>query len=102
MLRISNKDNEPEKIQAAYIFHPESAALEKKILEMVSAELALFGLTRSDYHEIRNDIEFTRELRQTRKHTLAMTAKAILLALLTLMGSLLTAGFYALMERNQP
>lgn len=102
MLRVSNKDNEPEKIQAAYIYHPESSALERKVVEIVAHELALFGLHRNDYHEIRNDIEFAREIRQARKRSLAFAIKAVMLGLLTVLGSLITAGFYTILSRSQP
>ena len=102
MLHIGNKNNEPDTLQATYVYHPQSDALEKKMKQMLADELSLFGLISADYHDIRNDMEFIREMRCARKRTIAFTAKAALFGAVSIIGSLLTAGFYAIVQRGQP
>lgn len=102
MLHVSDNDNESDHPHAAYVYHPQSDALENKVKQIVARELGLFGLNSKDYHQIHIDMEFVRELRQARKRTLAIASKAILLGLLSLIGSLLMAGITAMLGKGQP
>lgn len=101
MLRIGNQHNKPEKSSAAHGYHPQNEALEKKVKQMVADELARFGLSATDYHEIRKDLECVREMRCARKRTLAWLASFILLGLMSMIGSLIVAGFYSILQKSQ-
>lgn len=93
MLRISNKKEGVEsEISAAYIFHPDSVALEGRIRELAHEELKKFGLDIDDAHQIHNDLDFVRQQRETRKTAAGWILKALIVGGLSVAGALLLSG----------
>lgn len=92
MLRISGSTEKEEEICAAFVYHPDSSALETRVREITHEELEKFGMDVKDAHQIHNDLDFVRDLRKSRRMMVSIVMKVLIVGLLSLLGSLVLAG----------
>jgi|GEM_PF-4485554 len=99
MIRISGK-KDGDGIAESHVYHPESAALEARIVELIHQELHKFGLDVQDAHQIHNDLLSVREQRENKKKMAAIVIKTVIAGMFAFLGALILSGLNSMYGRN--
>ena len=84
-----------DNLETSLVFHPDSIALQRYIQDVVRQELAHHGIEAKDAHELRNDLELLRGIRESRSKIISIVGASALLSILTAIGTVIVVGIRA-------